>query len=950
GATNDREGPSVPRPRRPAGPSTTTGKGSGGPKGSSPARASLETILGTLGIAGTAVGIPWLLQQNYTLPITGPPAVILCVISTIALVIGIGFIVKFIINRSKQNDKQHQEVKQEVKKEGAKWFKNIDQTIRKIGKSTTSSSSSRILKSLLLLVMGIAAIYSFWSMNTQVMSTSVNPMVLGSISLAVIAVLSLPIWLRRVTGIFPFTRNNTHQEKSGNDKQPSHYSFKSLRRIGLISIITISLKLVLSTVFPSSALAAGVDAAVAGNTAPVNTIISALSAAAPYSYIGIAVCAIIAGYLLYRYHKFVAEFLRAFSTVLLTTLSIAVLPFFPLHYVFWRGIDGANEVFDRVWGLGPYGLFFKGKPAREETPSPEPARPEKTGGEKVGEGQPAEGKAKTTQEEMPKGPPGYYYYYVDKTSSSTSSSSSLSFVKAIAEFLKNEKPQNRISVIVKRILEILPRALKLNGKEIILVTHNEDIQGGVNVYIKRWLKYLLTNNDVVIHIVAIENGDSDVEKELRVGRGKVKIHLVKDDAFAGTLKELIATGKIEAVVTHSTWRQEALQAFKVAKESQVRCVAIYHASDSPSHFENVNDVLSLADRIGVVFKGGVDLLHREGYKNVQYVGPMPDFAFFNADEIKHRKGELRKQEDIYDLTGKIVLFAPHAIVDGKGHLEHLMALKKLKDSGKEVSVVISSGVADENYFRSLQQYCQNNGLSYRIISQKEDKEEFDLIDAGNSQDEKVDVVFIKGGLNQRALALFYLSVDIMVLPSYAEAFSLSICEAQFMGVPVVATRVGGTPEAILDGKTGILFESGNWYKDIHADRLFAALLKLINSSPEERQQMGKRAKRYIVDNHHPANLIKRHQEIILGKEREAEEAAARQVAEAAKKTEETKRQAAEAVARAKAAAEEAPATVAAPIEAPKPTRPKVTVLPDTETKPEADETKTFKEAFNKDLE
>ena len=48
--------------------------------------------------------------------------------------------------------------------------------------------------------------------------------------------------------------------------------------------------------------------------------------------------------------------------------------------------------------------------------------------------------------------------------------------------------------------------------------------------------------------------------------------------------------------------------------------------------------------------------------------------------------------------------------------------------------------------------------------------------------------------------------DLFVLPSTRESFGLVILEALALGVPVIATRVGGVPEIIRTGKTGILIE------------------------------------------------------------------------------------------------------------------------------------------------
>ena len=84
------------------------------------------------------------------------------------------------------------------------------------------------------------------------------------------------------------------------------------------------------------------------------------------------------------------------------------------------------------------------------------------------------------------------------------------------------------------------------------------------------------------------------------------------------------------------------------------------------------------------------------------------------------------------------------------------------------------------------------------------------------------------------------SIDIYILPSISEGFSLTTVEAMASGTPVVATKSGGPEEIITDSKDGILIEKNNPYA------IEKAITKLL-SNPRMKKEMITEAKRTVAD-------------------------------------------------------------------------------------------------------
>ena len=85
------------------------------------------------------------------------------------------------------------------------------------------------------------------------------------------------------------------------------------------------------------------------------------------------------------------------------------------------------------------------------------------------------------------------------------------------------------------------------------------------------------------------------------------------------------------------------------------------------------------------------------------------------------------------------------------------------------------------------------------------------------------------------------SIDVYALISGIDMSPLTLQEAQLMERPVVATRVGGIPELMVNEKTGFLVEKGN-----HED-LIEKFTMLVNDR-EKSKTMGVEGRKYVTEN------------------------------------------------------------------------------------------------------
>jgi glycosyltransferase involved in cell wall biosynthesis len=154
---------------------------------------------------------------------------------------------------------------------------------------------------------------------------------------------------------------------------------------------------------------------------------------------------------------------------------------------------------------------------------------------------------------------------------------------------------------------------------------------------------------------------------------------------------------------------------------------------------------------------------------------------------------------------ELVVVLVARLVPTKGIEVALQALARLKGRPIRLRIV---GEGTHRYEASLRELAQGLGVQHRVD--------------------------FAGAVPPAKLAQEYGSADLLVLPSWYEAFGIVLAQAMAVGLPCVASNVGGIPSVVRDGETGLLFPPGD------ARALAAALQRLEDASL--RQRLGERGR------------------------------------------------------------------------------------------------------------
>lgn len=125
-----------------------------------------------------------------------------------------------------------------------------------------------------------------------------------------------------------------------------------------------------------------------------------------------------------------------------------------------------------------------------------------------------------------------------------------------------------------------------------------------------------------------------------------------------------------------------------------------------------------------------------------------------------------------------VFLSVGAMSERKGHLHTLKAFEQVRDKGVFAQLVIAGALADMGYFDKMK----------KAVDQSRYRKDIKLCP----------------NIGYNALKDLYASAHVFVLHSEEESQGIVFVEAMAMGLPVVATSVGGVPFVVKQGEMGLL--------------------------------------------------------------------------------------------------------------------------------------------------
>lgn len=355
--------------------------------------------------------------------------------------------------------------------------------------------------------------------------------------------------------------------------------------------------------------------------------------------------------------------------------------------------------------------------------------------------------------------------------------------------------------------------------DVLRICHvmSADLWAGAEVQLATTVAYLVEQPGV--HVSAVLFNDGPLAHELR--RLGVLVTIIDETRTSalGILRRLVGFFKdypVDIVHTHR-YKDSVLGGLAAKLAGVPHLVRTVHGLREPMRGWNALKfrlyealerftLMLFGDLVVAVSAQTAEALRKSGYR------PTSVTCIHNGVDL----GTIVPRRSAGDVRSELGI-DPHALVIGtvgrlspvKGHAVLLRAARLIRDQHRHATfVIVGEGplqrtLADEAARLAVADACVFPGARHDV---------YDLLAA----------------------------MDIFVLPSLSEGIPMAVLEAMALGKPVVATAVGGLPEIIQDGVTGLLVAPGD-------ERALAnACLQLI-TDPGEASAIGARARRVVEE-------------------------------------------------------------------------------------------------------
>jgi len=298
---------------------------------------------------------------------------------------------------------------------------------------------------------------------------------------------------------------------------------------------------------------------------------------------------------------------------------------------------------------------------------------------------------------------------------------------------------------------------------------------------------------------------------------------VYDYKFLKNIIQLIKQNRIDFIHSH-TWGTDfyGYWASKILRIPMITTIHNrYYIFEKWTRRFSYKAFISHIKKIVAVSKDIQDLLRGELKLSPQKVKLIYNGIDTRKFEYKKDLEGVRKELNLS--KGELVLGNVGNLREVKDHHTLILSFNRISFLFPQVKLLI---IGEGELKSSLVKLCEELGLENKVLFLGHRKDVPSLLDL----------------------------MDVFILSSRLEGCSISILEAMASEKPVVATRVGGNPELVLEGKTGLLVPSAE------PEKLAQKIILLIKDE-KLRRKMGREGKKRVREKFSLERMIKNYEEL-----------------------------------------------------------------------------------------